>query len=251
MRLVMSIFLIAISGIVIATPIKSSIAVKHSFANEASGWVNPYVTDGLVAMWDGEWNASGGVHDPNATVWKDLVGGKTLQLNNGAYFSDKKLICTTGKAPAQAIEAFQNIATIEVGWNTSVDRGMMLIINDATYLYVNSSGRVWFNGVIGSLSRSIALLSDRINQDVNLTATASSAKFDSVYRNGIDITSIGPNDYWRPANLFAIGGYYNGNANSDVGLVGYWRYIRLYSRALTAEEIAHNYTIDKERFNLQ
>ena len=41
---------------------------------KSGGWVNPYVTDGLVAMWDGEWNAGGGVHDPNATVWKDLSG---------------------------------------------------------------------------------------------------------------------------------------------------------------------------------
>ena len=41
---------------------------------KSGGWVNPYVPDGLVAMWDGEWNAGGGVHDPNATVWKDLSG---------------------------------------------------------------------------------------------------------------------------------------------------------------------------------
>ena len=40
----------------------------------ASGSVaaNPYVTDGLVLFFDGEWNAGFGVHDPAATVWKDL-----------------------------------------------------------------------------------------------------------------------------------------------------------------------------------
>lgn len=32
-----------------------------------------YVQDGLVAMWDGIENAGWGVHDSNATVWKDLV----------------------------------------------------------------------------------------------------------------------------------------------------------------------------------
>ena len=26
--------------------------------------------------------------------------------------------------------------------------------------------------------------------------------------------------------------------------------VRLYSRALTADEVAHNYAVDKERFNL-
>ena len=30
-----------------------------------------YVQDGLIAMWDGVENAGWGVHDPNATVWKD------------------------------------------------------------------------------------------------------------------------------------------------------------------------------------
>ena len=33
-----------------------------------------YIQDGLVAMWDGEWNAGGGKHNTNATMWKDLTG---------------------------------------------------------------------------------------------------------------------------------------------------------------------------------
>ena len=35
---------------------------------------NPYVTKGLVAMWDGEWNAGFGKHDAKASKWKDIVG---------------------------------------------------------------------------------------------------------------------------------------------------------------------------------
>lgn len=34
----------------------------------------PYVTNGLIAYWDGIWNAGLGQHDDNATVWKDLSG---------------------------------------------------------------------------------------------------------------------------------------------------------------------------------
>lgn len=52
------------------------------------GWTNPYVTDGLVAMWDGEWNAGGGLHDAAATTWLDIVGGKTLTLNGSAVFGE-------------------------------------------------------------------------------------------------------------------------------------------------------------------
>lgn len=46
-----------------------------------------YAQDGLVAMWDGEWN-TGGVHDSNSTVWTDLVGGKILTLNGSAVFGE-------------------------------------------------------------------------------------------------------------------------------------------------------------------
>lgn len=35
---------------------------------------NPYVTKGLVAMWDGEWNAGLGKHNAKALKWKDIVG---------------------------------------------------------------------------------------------------------------------------------------------------------------------------------
>ena len=33
-----------------------------------------YVQDGLVAMWDGIENAGYGIHDTNATTWKNLIG---------------------------------------------------------------------------------------------------------------------------------------------------------------------------------
>jgi hypothetical protein len=50
------------------------------------------------------------------------------------------------------------------------------------------------------------------------------------------------NDYGNVT--FSIGQYSTLSENAD-----YYN-IRLYSRALTAEEIAHNYSIDKARFGL-
>ena len=48
-------------------------------------WKNPYITDGLVAWWDGIWNAGLGVHDSNATVWRDIIGGREFVLPQGQY----------------------------------------------------------------------------------------------------------------------------------------------------------------------
>ena len=41
-----------------------------------------YVQEGLIAQWDGIDNADTGTHDPNATTWKDLVGGRDLNLTS-------------------------------------------------------------------------------------------------------------------------------------------------------------------------
>jgi hypothetical protein len=45
-------------------------------------------------------------------------------------------------------------------------------------------------------------------------------------------------------------GTHDANATSNLGFIGEVNNIRLYSRALTAEEVAHNYEIDKARFGL-
>ena len=36
-----------------------------------------YVQNGLIAMWDGEWNVSVGVHDPNAQYPNEIVSNSS------------------------------------------------------------------------------------------------------------------------------------------------------------------------------
>lgn len=56
----------------------SLIALKCAMYERKSGgaWVNPYVTDGLVSMFDGEWNNGGGVHSD--TELSDIVSGYAM-----------------------------------------------------------------------------------------------------------------------------------------------------------------------------
>ena len=49
-----------------------------------------YVQDGLVACWDGIENAGVGVHDPVATVWKDVVGGREFTLTGVTVNGDSR-----------------------------------------------------------------------------------------------------------------------------------------------------------------
>ncbi len=57
--------------------VKESAAAESSSEPRVASYgskKNPYVTKGLVAMWDGEWNAGLGKHDAKASKWKDVVG---------------------------------------------------------------------------------------------------------------------------------------------------------------------------------
>ena len=48
-----------------------------------------YVQDGLLACWDGYENAGAGLHDPSATKWKDIVGGREFALTGVTVGADR------------------------------------------------------------------------------------------------------------------------------------------------------------------
>ena len=64
-----------------ATIVRSMIGARNAMLSGGGGWTNPYVTDGLLRMWDGEWNVGGGVHDENAIGWLDLVNNELGEYN--------------------------------------------------------------------------------------------------------------------------------------------------------------------------
>ena len=68
-----------------------SAARTGAWAKKRGYTARDYVQDGLVAMWDGIENAGWGVHDPNATVWTDLVNGMGINLIEQAMFSENSL----------------------------------------------------------------------------------------------------------------------------------------------------------------
>ena len=70
--------LAAFCAILAHTPLEGGgvmlIGMRNAMLAGAGLSAKSYIQDGLVAMWDGIENAGWGVHDPNATVWKDLSG---------------------------------------------------------------------------------------------------------------------------------------------------------------------------------
>lgn len=218
-----------------------------------------YVQDGLVAMWDGIENAGYGVHDPNATVWKDLC-------NNG-YDATILPRISIGESYC---------ASLEGGANTSICPTNKWMDYVVTIEVVGSNP---------DITKSTCFCGGNVDHENNVGANIKGIGIgnDAVWVGKINNIQYGVNGYrlennkiysissaWSTDGLVSINGetfpkttralaYWNAGGNVSLLGTGYTGYIynpstvycaRLYSRALTASEIAANYAVDKARFNL-
>ena len=233
-----------------------------------------YVQDGLIAMWDGIENAGWGVHDGNARYITDLIGGEQLSLADETYCGHDCIVCNSGeindrKSRSAAVCSAQYPSTrqIEISikltsmWTASNSaaqgyRSFQYFINAGTpYSNAGTRGRQIYCPLDsdGTAYKRILLVRDPSDpyekrgfdgfyQYFNTRCSISASVVgDDAYINGnyVQINTSGRNQssaYWR--NTF-IG-----------GISGEVMCIRFYSRALSADEIAHNYEIDRIRFNL-
>ena len=202
-----------------------------------------YVQNGIVAMWDGIENAGGGVHDPNATAWKDLVGGYDFAIpGSGASFTDDCVTLNNSSLSASLQEVARPEFTIECIAESTGGTGAWLWMKNPSWvggalIGWQSDGVCYFPWYkIGSLGgqglASVGLAWDSSNQVLYKDASAIASTARSIdSRNVLSSIYIGE---------------YNGNKKTTMNCHS----IRLYSRALTAAEIAANYAVDKQRFNL-
>ena len=207
-----------------------------------------YVQDGLVAMWDGIENAGWGVHDPSATrlynlitqqeddcsaifvatdnalevvtvgavVRKNSYTAKFTKANNNNFWTVNALFYNI--MPATAI--YGNAFAFAMEYQT-----IGYSIHNSNIATTNVGGWKAIQGVAADIPRSITLT--RNGNNYVLYAGDGSQKIDFV----AEVT-------------FTEGFRFNCPAGGK--MYGF----RFYDRALTAEEVAHNYSIDKVRFGL-
>ena len=222
------------------------------------GGAKSYVRDGLVAMWDGIENAGWGVHDANATTWKDLTdNGYDLPLSTTTLevLSDGIRRNTTGSQSTLSKVGWVNTPsrTLEmcVTAPSSISAGSQVLLATTTVgtgtgvpcLVKKGSGHFewshqWNNSKIIFTSNSTITLSSSYN-DGN-TARG--------YVNGEVQEANGTDSWGFTANTISVLGDPRGGNYAPFGYVAH--NVRIYSRALTADEIAQNYAVDKARFNL-
>jgi hypothetical protein len=211
-------------------------------------WRNPYVTDGLVAMWDGEWNAGGGVHDPNATLWKDLVGNNDLTIVSGEQTITKNsIVFNDTNLGGKLTNEITSIVSCEFcGMVTRNAENAIFLPNLETsntrrafplWFYKNSFG-------VGNNKRGFSV-GTNLAFTVYSDFTTNSSDFSAKALNGVLSSATGSADIFSSSSQSIGFGF-----RSQYPFGGVVYNLRIYSRTLTPDEIAANYAIDKRRFNL-
>lgn len=238
-----------------------------------------YVQDGLVAMWDGIDNGGDGVHVDVATSgWMDIVGGVVLTKANGEPVTDEKGVSLGSKVrlevydengPATALGRVlgSTVKTIEIAGCDG--NGATILQNQYLSALAGKDSSqygdrlfLWYGDADAPLLGSILVpnASDGVRfytgNDFRLTpgkAFSAAAVFPSSekflhYSNGKQLGSLQIEASARAdKNCAAISlhGWY-GKDGTEPPI--YVSSIRVYNRALTAQEIVRNHCVDAARF---
>lgn len=266
-----------------ATQLQTAIKVKESYEkdNIKAGEIYAkltentstpsYVTNGLILHYDAI-NNTGNGHDNNATVWKDLSGngndGNLVNMNNtaGSGWDSDSLILdgvddyVHAKNPAfTSIGDKPNITVEVVSSKETVSYGAVLSftlrVNEIAYmdLWTATDDYRLYEAIFSGQTENDKKVNFSIGEyqlnKYNLITYGKDDKNYFAYLNGqykegeqVSDMDIG----WTNDNL-VIGA----SANCDYPFKGRIKSIRIYNRALTAEEIIQNYNIDKDRYNLE
>lgn len=231
--------------------------------------ITSYVQDGLVVHYDAIDNAGTGVHDPAATLWKDLKGTNDISLAGLAFDGTRVLFPVKGRAsfwlPMLADYADKSVE----------------VIAGTDETFTNDGGRVDFVNIGYDLClayRHDTCFFMAIFADPDVAgATARSAKYHysdqlgpSTIPGGTFADVKGLRHYAAVQQSHGLlrvdGSYIIGSATGPswtstsfskhdttfrIGLTqgrSIFSCLRLYDRALTNAEMEHNYAVDRTRY---
>ena len=217
--------------------------------------INPYVTDGLISMWDAEWNCVLGLHSTDATKWNDIVSGYNLQLASGT---------PTWEAKANVINGKWGIVSPELQalFKAANKNNLSYELCFSALPYNIKGTALGFGGTLIGIIANNSTIGDWCwsVQWIHPTKFETTRKGTlSVVRNG----QTGRTYVYEDGALFSGKTSSTGDPTGRTFGIGYgygqWNYaptgikihcIRLYNRMLTADEIQKNKDIDATRFSI-
>lgn len=228
---------------------------------DGTSWVpslynSPSVTDyvgygsgELLNMFDGIRNVGAeSPHDSSSVIWKDLVGQLDCSVNNHGTWGDN---CLNTDGNAQAASASAQLSTstrfVEVVLKCETNGNAVTVRTPTSgnrYFYATDTGYAPADVRIKGL--------DTNPREYHYVAFGYSGDNRIIAARYVDGVSVGESATSvidkNAATVFAIGGRYTTN-NTDACKCSVCA-VRVYSRVLTAVEVAYNYAVDKARFNI-
>ena len=224
-----------------------------------------YVQNGLIACWDGIENAGVGVHNPSATVWKDLVAGREFALTNVTVDDDRM----TFAGPAGVTTPATSYGTLSAADTTATFgnavNGTMEIVyasrNKTASSIILQAGRlglsfgIWLTGgssyILPYSSASNVSKPSFVFESGTATNAVSvrysSGYSESAFANGSSLGVYQDNHFGTTGDETIIG---TRAAKNNCHFDGSIYCIRLYDRKLTDAEIVANHNVDVVRFIL-
>jgi hypothetical protein len=204
-----------------------------------------YVQDGLISMWDGQYNTRAG-HNASTATWEDLVGTNNMTINAGTFL-DKSYSCSTSRCATLA-GAIPGVITMEVCCKRaagSTNNPQVFNYNrhkpgsnqQFIGLSMSSAGGVSFKGGVSDYGLSVGFIDYQYNINTYTCRHPSGESTLKKTINTVDQTSV-VNITRRVDSNYGISSYYT--SSSSYAFSGEIYSIRLYNRALTDEEIAYN-----------
>jgi hypothetical protein len=249
---------------IVAATIRSNLGASATKNIEQTApFKNPYVTDGLVAMWDGEWNAGQGRHASSSKGWIDLINGLYLSQDRNLFFDKDSLshgkYAISVESPIMAELTADAFTFTIVFSRNSIPRGDA---EDELIFMPTVSGKAWYqriariysnSGILpnfalcrgtynSALSRIAQNMQCLVNVRYSYTFIFGIGYFKAYVGDVLVIDTVDANFKMTDGN----GQFLSGNKGTD----GNDYNIRFYNRALLSDEISHNYAVDKERFGL-
>lgn len=232
-----------------------------------------YVSDGLILHYDGIDNTGNG-HDSTATIWKDLSGnGNDGNIYGGVWNESNIQLNGSGNYIQPKLNKLEGDYTIEILANT------ISLVNSSTYapLYMinkqnwtsntqtiaTASTILWWgtdNNIcnrflvsgVGTIKYSevSAGYSNIEQKDKLFTVNKTNEKI-NVYVGSSKNGEITDSDFMARFNFYDFNLVIGQSAENWGEMKQNVDSFRIYNRALSADEIANNYTVDKARFNIQ
>lgn len=218
-----------------------------------------YITNGLIARYDGI-NNTGSGHDSSATTWKDLVGDIDFTTLTDLTWDDDGLVFSGTNT------TFAKTDSIWAG-NPLSDETIEIVL--APSLATSNNNQIIGSFDLASPKRRFELLSNgdvtfiagNSNNWINPTGDFTEIKTIScvwasnliakTFINNIQLSQSSNRDYnSRNNNAYVSLGGSDRDTYNKYPYTGKIMAIRVYGRALTNEELTNNFLADKQRFNL-